>query len=119
MKVLIVDDHAGVRDMIRRSFTTAAHQVMECGSGEDAVILAGEFRPDCITMDIRLPGMSGLKAARMILAAGSCRRIVVVSTYDQPELRKAVFEAGAAAFVDKANLAELHSLLAIDRRGEK
>ncbi len=119
MKLLIVDDHAGMRDMIRRSFTTPAHQVMECGTGEDAVILAGQFRPDCITMDFRLPGMSGLTAARAILAAGSCRRIIVVSAYDHPDLRKAALEAGASAFVDKDNLGALRLLLAIDRSGKE
>jgi len=113
MKLLIVDDHAGVRDMIRQSFAATA-QVKECASGEEAVRVAGEFRPDCITMDIRLPGISGMEALRAIIAAGSCGRIVMVSAYDQPELRQAAADAGAAAYVCKDNLAELPLLFAAD-----
>jgi CheY-like chemotaxis protein len=111
MKLMIVDDHAGVRNMIRPLLGSPDDSVVECALGEDAVKVARDFKPDYVTMDIRLPDLSGLEAARAIRAIHPPSRIVIVTSYDQPFLRQAAREAVAFAYVVKDNLAELRSLL--------
>ena len=69
MKLMIVDDHAGVRNMIRQFLAAPGDSFVECATGEAAVQAARDFRPDYVTMDVRLPDLSGLEAARAIRAA--------------------------------------------------
>ena len=66
MRLMIVDDHAGVRQLIRQFVAATDDIVCECASGDEAIRVAPEFRPDAVTMDVRMPGSCGLKAARAI-----------------------------------------------------
>jgi len=111
MKLMIVDDHAGVRRMIRQMVAASGDTVKECSSGDEAVKVAAEFRPDFVTMDVRMPGCSGLDATRSILAAHSDVRIVMVSNYDQPDLHDAAAASGAIGLVLKENLDQVRPLL--------
>ena len=111
MKLMIVDDHAGVREMIRQIAGSPGDLIRECASGEEAVALAGEFAPDWVTMDLQMPGIGGLNAARRIVALQPAATIVIVSAYDLPELRLAAAVAGAAGFVRKDSLFELQHRL--------
>jgi len=108
---MIIDAHAGIRNMIRELLGAPSDSVVECATGEDALKVVGDFKPDCVTMDIRRPDLSDLEAARAIRAIHSPSRIVIVTSYDQPFLRRAAREAGAFAYVIKDNLLELRSLL--------
>ena len=83
MKVMIVDDHAGVRNLIRQLLAAPGDSFVECATGEDAVQTAGDFRPDYVTMDVRLPDLSGLEAARAIRAIHPPSRVIIVTSYDQ------------------------------------
>src|SRR6185369_293901 len=85
--------------------------VLECSSGDEAVRLAGEFRPDFVTMDVHMPGLSGLEAARAIRAAHFDVRIVMVTYDDQPDLRRAATECGAIGLVLKEKLDQVRPLL--------
>lgn len=111
MKVMIVDDHAGVRNMIRQLLAAPGDSFLECATGEAAVQAAREFKPDYVTMDVRLPDLSGLEAARAIRAIHPPSRVIIVTSYDQPFLRQSAIEAGAIACIFKDNLGELRSLL--------
>lgn len=110
---MIVDDHAGVRQLIRQLVATDWDTICECASGDEAIRVAPEFRPDAVTMDVRMPGSCGLRATRAIRAAYPSARVVIVTSHDQPDLGHAAAEAGAAGFVLKDNLAELNQLLRI------
>jgi two-component system, NarL family, invasion response regulator UvrY len=112
MKLLIVDDHAGMRAMIRQLAALPDGAVRECDSGEAAIRLAREFAPDVVTMDVRLPGLSGLEAARTIRCDRPATQVVVVSAYDLPSLRVAARHVGAADFVLKDRLELLQQVLA-------
>ncbi len=107
MKLMIVDDHAGVRSMIRHLLSPNCNEICECASGDEAVRLASEFKPDYVTMDVRMPGLCAFNAARAIREAQSTARVIMVSSYDEPELRKFAVESGAIAYVQKENLVEL------------
>lgn len=112
MRLMIVDDHPGVRELIRQWVTTPEDVVCECGCGDEAVRVAPEFRPDAVAMDVRMPGICGFEAVRAILAGQPAARVVVVTTHDEPAFRRAAREAGAVAFFGKENLGGLRSALA-------
>ena len=101
--------------MIRQVAALPNDAVRECASGEDAVCLAREFSPDVITMDARLPGLSGFVATAAICASHPSIKVVMVSAYDQPELRRAAQSAGAVGYIVKDDLSSLRPLLSPDR----
>ena len=57
MKLMIVDDHAGMRTMIRQLIVAPGDTVVECASGDEALLALSDFKPDCVTMDISMPGL--------------------------------------------------------------
>jgi DNA-binding NarL/FixJ family response regulator len=112
---MIVDDHEGMRNMIRQMIAAPGDSVMECASCDEAVQAAARFAPDCVTMDINMPGLSAFKAAGAIREAHRTARIIFVSSHDQPDYRRAAREAGAAGYVMKENLSELYLFVATKR----
>lgn len=112
MRLLIVDDHHEVRRLIRQVAESAASEVRECGDGREAIEMAREFRPHCVTLDVRLPSLSGIDAARGIRQAHPPARIAMVSSFDGPELRQAARLAGARCYVLKDHLVDLGPWLA-------
>jgi CheY-like chemotaxis protein len=111
MKVMIVDDHAGVRNMIRQLLAAPGDSFVECATASHAVEAARDFKPDYVTMDVRLPDLSGLEAACAIRDVHPPSRIIIVTSYDQPFLRQTASELGAIAYVLKDDLSKLRSLL--------
>jgi DNA-binding NarL/FixJ family response regulator len=115
MKLMIVDDHEGMRKMIRQLIAAPGDSVVECASGDEALLALADFRPDCVTMDISLPGLCAFKATRQIRAAHPPTRVIFVSSHDQPDYRRAAHEAGAVGYVMKENLSELYLYVATKR----
>ncbi|MCG2796829.1 MAG: response regulator transcription factor, partial [Actinomycetia bacterium] len=71
IKVMIVDDHNLVREGLKAVFAQRIEieVIAESGSGEEAVEIAAEIEPDVILMDVRMPGMNGIQATRLIREA--------------------------------------------------
>lgn len=115
MKLMIVDDHEGMRSMIRQLVAAPGDSILECSSGDEAVNAAAKFKPDCVTMDISMPGLCAFDAVRGVRAAHPPARVIFVSSHDQPDYRRAAREAGAAGYVMKENLSELYLLIAAKR----
>jgi two-component system chemotaxis response regulator CheB len=99
-RVLIVEDSATMRHHLREALTADPQLeiVAEAADGERAVQLAGRLRPDVITMDMMLPGISGLAATEQIMAEHPTP-ILVVSSADREELFS-TYNALAAGAVD-------------------
>jgi DNA-binding NarL/FixJ family response regulator len=112
---MIVDDHEGMRKMIRQLIAAPGDAVVECASGDEAMLAVTDFRPDCVTMDVSMPGLCAFKTTRGIRAAHPSARVIVVSSHDLPEYRRAANEAGAAGYVIKENLSELYLFVATKR----
>ena len=83
MHILIVDDDPVYRKMIQSVLSEDSRfdVIGEATNGEEAVRLAAELKPETIIMDIRMPRMSGLDAAKAILAARPCTATVFVSAF--------------------------------------
>ena len=115
MKFLIVDDNAAVRRLIRSIVLPLAGDICECTDGADALATYLAQRPDVVLMDIRMKEMNGILATKQIREADRKARILIVTGYDDTELRQASMDAGACGYVLKDNLLELVRLLeAID-----
>ena len=111
MTVLIVEDNAGMRSLLRRALAGTADQVWECSDGADALEAYKEYKPDVVLMDMKMPRMDGLKATRQIRQFYPTARIVIVSDYDDEDLRIAASAAGASGYTLKQDLSELINLL--------
>ena len=105
VKVLIVDDQEAFRSAVRLvvELTDGFEVAGEAATGEDGVSLADSLRPDLILMDINMPGIDGLEATRRITQAHPGMKVVVFSTYEANEYESRALDAGAIAFVPKAD----------------
>jgi PAS domain S-box-containing protein len=117
LRVLIVDDHALVREGLALQIRQQPDLqiVGEAADGETAVQLAERLRPDVVTMDLSLPGIDGIEAARRIHAASPTVRIIGLSMFEEPRQAAAMREAGAAAYLSKT--ASVETLLEAIRQG--
>ena len=110
---MIVDDQAPFRlaakAVLRRM--EGFELVGEAKDGVEAISLAHELRPDLVLMDIHMSNMDGLAATRQIREFHPQARVVVVTDYDDDDLRKAASEAGACGYALKQNLTELPGLI--------
>ena len=111
-KILIVDDDARMRQIVKQVVTGLAGKVYEAGDGGEAIALCAEERPDWVLMDVRMKPIDGLRAATVIKARFPETRIAIVSQYDDAELRAEAARAGACAYLLKENVLELPRILA-------
>jgi PleD family two-component response regulator len=112
--VLIADDHGDSREMIKVLLEMRGFRVIEAADGEDAVFMAERNRPNLILMDINLPHLSGLDAARHIRRIENLSRVPIVflSGHAESRFSDAAFAAGAADYLVKPiNLAQLESVV--------
>ncbi len=112
MKLLIVEDNCRMREMIRSLIAGMADEIHECGDGAEALAAYARHRPDCVLMDIKMKEINGITATREIVAAFPEAHVMIVSNYDDTELREAAREAGACGYTVKDDLMSLRSLLA-------
>lgn len=103
IKVLVVDDHPIVRVGIAAIINarTDMEAIAQCGTGEEAIDLFEQHRPDITLMDLRLPKMSGVDAIRTIRMRHPKACFVVLTTYEGDEDIYQALEAGARAYVIK------------------
>jgi DNA-binding NarL/FixJ family response regulator len=103
VRVVLADDQplvrAGLRVLI--ADTPGLDVVGEAATGAQAVQLARDLRPDVVVMDIRMPGMDGIEATRMITADQAAARVMVLTTFDDDDYVYAALRAGASGFLVK------------------
>jgi two-component system response regulator NreC len=105
IRVLLADDHQVLRDGLRVLLESQPDMrvVAEAGTGDDAIRLAGETRPDVIVMDLGMPGTSGLDAIQAIRSRNLPAHIVVLSMHGGREIITQALQAGADGYVPKSS----------------
>ena len=109
MLIQIVDDSPNMRETIKSVLSGLSAEFIEAGDGEDAVRQYAALEPDFVIMDIRMERMDGIAATRAIRSLSPDARVVVVTQYDDDDLRAAARDAGAMGYVLKDDLSALHS----------
>ncbi len=100
--VLVVDDAAFMRWMLKDILVEAGHRVIGEGeTGTEAVRLYATLKPDLVTLDMVMPDKDGLAAAAEILALDPRARIVMVSSVGQEEIARQALKAGVKAYLLK------------------
>jgi len=109
VRVLLVDDHAMVRQGVRS--VLEHHEdieiVGEAGDGEEAVALAARLTPDVVLMDMNMPKMNGLDATKCIKAQRPSTVVLAVTVHHPDQMKEAALAAGATGFVSKETATDL------------
>ncbi|HUI59317.1 MAG TPA: response regulator transcription factor, partial [Steroidobacteraceae bacterium] len=104
-RILVADDH----ELFRRGLAAELSQVAgwtlvaEAANGRDAVTQAAEHNPDVVVLDLTMPELNGLDAARAILAANADARILILTAHESEQLVREVLSAGARGYVLKSD----------------
>src|ERR1700733_4217142 len=103
--LLIADDH----EIVRKGFRAILEAqpdctvVGECGDGRRAVEMAKELHPDIVVLDISMPSLNGLEAARQILKARPQTKILILTMHESDSLIREVLDAGARGYILKTD----------------
>ncbi len=121
LRILIVDDHplmrAGIRTLLDKTIDDV--EIVEAADGLDAIELAAQSRPDVVLMDISMPGLNGVDAARRVTSAVPGCKVIMLSMHQDEQRVVESIRAGAAGYLMK-DVAVAEVPTAIDRvmRGE-
>src|SRR5689334_11080024 len=115
MIVLVVDDYADTREVLRMLLEMAGHSVLEAANGREAVEIATVSVPDLILMDIAMPIMDGLAATRILRAQGATsmiRIVAVTANGTDPSWRCSALRSGCdACYAKPLDLGSLSEML--------
>jgi FixJ family two-component response regulator len=101
LSVAIVDDEEGIRKALGRLLRAAGLDAYGYANGQEFLTAAAERRPDCVVLDLHMPGMSGLQVLRKLKATGLLLPVVVITAHDEPETRQECLSTGARAYLRK------------------
>jgi two-component system, NarL family, invasion response regulator UvrY len=108
-RVLVVDDHAVVRrsvcSLLLLSIDPTLEIIKPTEDGEEGVRKADELQPDLVLLDIGLPGISGIEAARRIRKVSPQSQILFLSQYDSLSMVKEAMDLGAQGYIVKSDMA--------------
>jgi DNA-binding NarL/FixJ family response regulator len=109
IRVLLVDDHAVVREGYRRLLERTGQIVVcaEAESGEQAYRLFGEQPVDVVIMDITLPGIGGIETMRRMLGRDTRARVLIFSMHDDVVFSAQALQAGARGYITKSSAPEV------------
>ena len=104
-KILIVDDHADIRRLIRMTLEFEDYDIREAADGEAALAMAQEHQPDLVLLDVMMPGaINGLEVCRRLrqaVVSGPGPRVIMLSARGQASDREAGMQAGADTYLVK------------------
>lgn len=106
-RVLVVDDHAGMRDRVVAALSDTCEIAGTAEDGASALSAFDSLTPTVIVLDFSMPDMDGIEVTTRIRQSDTAVRIVIFSSYDDPDLQTAAITAGANAYVIKSRLADL------------
>jgi two-component system response regulator MprA len=115
-RILVVDDDAKIRTVVRRGLAYEGYRVVEAASGEEGLEKAREHLPDLVILDVMMPGMDGLEVTRRLRSSGDEIAILMLTARDEVKDRVEGLENGADDYLVKPFsfeelLARVHALL--------
>ena len=122
IRILVVDDHEVVRRAICSLLTndSTLDVVCQTADGEQAVVKAEELQPDLVLLDISLPGISGIEAARRISRVSPNSHIIFLSQHDSLQMVEDALRAGGHGYVAKMDAgSELLKAIRSVREGKR
>jgi len=106
IRVLLADDHPAVRDALRTLLAAEGFEIAaEAADGRDAVRLAASVAPDVAVLDLSMPRLTGLDAARELQGQSQAIRIILLTRHDEPQYVTAALGAGVHGYVLKRRAA--------------
>lgn len=121
IRVLVVDDSPSTRTMLREALSMEAdiEVIGEAGTGHEAIERSGALRPDVVLMDVRMPDIDGVQAARTVMRDNAFVKIVALTWSDDPATVRDMLAAGAIGYVVKGGtIEELYSAIRRAAGGE-
>ena len=105
VRILVADDHELFRRGVAAELTQVPGWVVaaEATNGRDAVALAASLKPDIVVLDLTMPELNGLEAARQIVLADPAARILILTAHESEQLVREVLSAGAQGYVLKSD----------------
>lgn len=111
MNLLIVDDCAKMRKMTRELVALWFDEIIECSSGEEAIDVYKKYQTDFVFMDIKMKGANGITATEEIMNDFPMAKIIIVTNYDDNNLREAAQKAGAREYFLKEEIFKIPEYL--------
>ncbi len=104
-RVLLADDHAEIMTQTRHVLDGEFAIVGSVANGVDLIKAAAQLDPDVIVLDITMPRLNGIEAARRLKHSGCRAKLVFLTVHEDPDYVRAALQAGGAAYIIKARLA--------------
>lgn len=101
LRVMVVDDSAFARRMMRRALEEAGHTVFEADGGAAALAQYPTTRPDIVTLDLLMPGMEGAEVLQRLLELDPEARVIVCSSNVQTVVKSRLLALGARGYLTK------------------
>ncbi|HEY7625618.1 MAG TPA: response regulator transcription factor [Ilumatobacteraceae bacterium] len=121
LSVILVDDHTMLRQGIRRALESEGIKVVgEASDGAAAIKLALEHKPDVVLMDVSMPGMDGVEAARRLVEADGRQRVVMLTMHIDRDVIDRAIRAGAVGYLTKdSSISEVILAIQLAANGDR
>lgn len=121
LSVILVDDHTMLRQGIRRTLESEGIKVVaEASDGKEAIRLALEHKPDVVLMDVTMPGMDGVEAARRLVEADGRQRVVMLTMHIDRDVIDRAIRAGAVGYLTKdSSISEVILAIQLAANGDR
>jgi DNA-binding NtrC family response regulator len=100
-KILVVDDEADICDFVKNFLQERGYQVRTASSGEDAITIARQDRPELILLDIRMKGLDGIAALKHIKEINRSQKVIMITALDDQEKMDEASRLGACDYITK------------------
>jgi FixJ family two-component response regulator len=119
--IAIVDDEESVLRALQRLLRSAGLKVEVFAGGAEFLASLPDHQPDCVVLDIHMPGVTGFEVQARLSEAGLALPVVIITGYDTPETRHRVLAGGAVAYLrkpvdDQALLDAITKALCLDKK---
>jgi DNA-binding NarL/FixJ family response regulator len=104
VRILVADDHAGVRELVESMLEPTFKVIGTVGNGKALVETARRLQPDVIITDISMPILSGIEAAKQLQESGSRAKVVFLTVHSDPDIVRACLNVGACGYVVKPRM---------------